>query len=104
MPVLHTAHLRVRVDVIEPFRTRLMRHADISLEREKGCHRFDVFQDRDDPTLFLLVEIYEDNAALEIHRTSQHYLAFREDVREWVIDRKWWFWVASEQNQERGSS
>ena len=80
MRLLHTAHLRVRDDAVEPFRARLSRHAAISVDQEEGCHRFDFFQERDDPTLFLLVEVYEDAAALEVHRRSPHYLAFREDV------------------------
>lgn len=92
MPLLHTAHLRVKENVVEPFRARLARHAATSLEREEGCHRFDVFQERDDPTLFLLIEIYADDAALDAHRHSPHYLAFRRDVADWVVDRKWWFW------------
>ncbi|WP_445502496.1 putative quinol monooxygenase [Microvirga sp. G4-2] len=102
MSLLHTAHLKVREDVIEPFRARLERHAAISLEREDGCLRFDFFQERDDPTLFLLIEIYADDAALEVHRKSSHYLAFREDVRDWVMDRKWWFWNPGRRNPQDG--
>jgi (4S)-4-hydroxy-5-phosphonooxypentane-2,3-dione isomerase len=96
MPLLHTAHLRVREDAIEPFRARLARHAATSLEKEEGCHRFDFFQERSDPALFLLIEVYEDHAALEVHRNSPHYYEFRADVGEWVIDRKWWFWMSEE--------
>ena len=92
MPLLHTAHLRVRGDAVDPFRARLARHAATSLQKEEGCHRFDFFQERSDPTLFLLIEVYEDDDALDAHRNSSHYLQFREDVREWVIDRQWWFW------------
>lgn len=92
MALLHTAHLRVREDAIEFFRARLTRHAATSVEKEVGCHQFDFFQERNDPTLFLLVEIYEDEAALESHRVSEHYLAFRKDVSAWVVERTWWFW------------
>ena len=92
MSVLHTAHLKVREEVIAAFRARLERHAATSLEREEGCLRFDFFQERDDPTLFLLIELYADDAAVTSHHASAHYLAFRDDVAEWVIDRKWWFW------------
>jgi quinol monooxygenase YgiN len=42
--------------------------------------------------LFLLIEVYADDAALEAHRKSAHYLQFREDVNDWVVERKWWFW------------
>jgi (4S)-4-hydroxy-5-phosphonooxypentane-2,3-dione isomerase len=92
MIVFHTAHLRVRADVVEPFKLRLLRHARISVTQEPGCSRFDVHQERGDPTLFLLVESYADEAAFEAHRTSPHYLAFREDVKEWVVERTWWYW------------
>ena len=79
------------------------RHGAISLEREEGYLRFDFFQERDDPTLFLLIEIYADDAALEAHRKSPHYLAFHEDVRDWVVDRKWWFWKPGRQNPHQDS-
>ena len=94
MGVFHTAHLRVRAEVVGPFKARLLRHARFSVTEEPGCGRFDVYQDRSDPALFLLVESYADKAAFEVHRTSPHYLAFREDVKDWVVDRKWWYWDA----------
>jgi len=93
MPILHTAHLRVKDDAIAPFRARLLRHARTSLETEPGCTRFDVFQETGDPALFLLIEVYADQAALEAHRASPHFKAFREDTRDWVIERTWWFWA-----------
>lgn len=92
MSLLHTAHLTVRSDSIEAFRLRLARHASTSLERESGCQRFDFYQDREEPTRFLLIEVYADDEALEAHRVAEHYLAFRRDVADWVVDRKWWFW------------
>ncbi|ASP23349.1 (4S)-4-hydroxy-5-phosphonooxypentane-2,3-dione isomerase (plasmid) [Antarctobacter heliothermus] len=92
MTLLHTAHLEVHAEVIDAFRTRLTRHAAITLEREDGCLRFDFFQDRDVPTRFLLIEVYADDAALAVHHEAPHYLEFRRDVAEWVTDRQWWFW------------
>lgn len=90
--VFHTAHLRVRADAVEAFRARLARHAQTSLTVESGCRRFDIHQERGDSTLFLLIECYDDEAAFEAHRTSPHYLAFREDVKDWVVERTWWYW------------
>jgi (4S)-4-hydroxy-5-phosphonooxypentane-2,3-dione isomerase len=92
MSIFHTAHLRVREDIVERFRDRLLRHARISLDAEPGCHGFDIHQETNDPTLFLLIEIYADQAAFDEHRNSPHYLQFREDVKGWVVDRKWWYW------------
>ena len=93
--ILHTAHLTVREDALEVFRARLLRHAATSVEVEPGCERFDVFQERGNPCLFLLIEIYRDQAALDAHRGSPHYLAFREDTKDWVVERRWWFWTGA---------
>lgn len=95
-PLFHTAHLRVRDDIVQQFRDRLLRHACISLNAEPGCLRFDIHQEAGDPTLFLLIEVYADQAAFDTHRVSPHYLQFREDVKDWVIDRKWWYWLSLE--------
>ena len=78
--------------MVDRFKERIARHARISVTQETGCLQFDVHQDRSDPTLFLLLESYADEAAFELHRTSPHYMAFREDVKEWVVDRTWWYW------------
>ena len=92
--IVHTAHLRARPEALDKFRARLLRHAQITLDNEPGCSRFDVHQERSDPTLFLLIEHYADDGAIEAHRKSPHYLAFREDVKDWVSERTWWYWTA----------
>jgi autoinducer 2-degrading protein len=101
LTVKHTAHLRVKSEAIELFRDRLSLHARTSLESESGCHQFDVYQDRSDSTLFLLIETYESEAAFELHRASAHYKAFRSDVAEWVTERTWWYWEPVEQPKNR---
>lgn len=93
MEVFHTAHLRVRHEAIELFKARLLRHARTSVHDEPGCRCFDVHQENGDPSLFLLIERYADQAAFEVHRQSPHFLAFREDVKDWVIERTWWYWT-----------
>lgn len=92
MAIFHTAHLRAHEEAVGKFRDRLLRHARICLETESGCHRFDIHQDVNDSSLFLLIEIYADQAAFEAHRSSAHYLQFREDVKDWVSERTWWYW------------
>ena len=42
MTIFHTAHLKVRENIVEQFRDRVLRHARISREAEPGCHRFDI--------------------------------------------------------------
>ena len=45
---------------------------------EPGNIRFDVARSTEDPTTFVLWEAYQDEAALEAHRATPHYLAFRD--------------------------
>lgn len=94
MSLFHTAHLRARPEAVEQYKERLLRHARTSLEREAGgCLRFDVHQDRNDPTLFLLIEVYRDQAALDAHRASEHFAAYKRDTDAWVAERTWWYWA-----------
>ena len=93
MAVFHTAHLRVHSEVVDRFRERILSHARTSLDAEPGCRQFDVQQETKDATLFLLIETYANEAALEAHRSSPHYRQFREDVKDWVVERSWWFWT-----------
>jgi (4S)-4-hydroxy-5-phosphonooxypentane-2,3-dione isomerase len=40
---------------------------------EEGCLRFNVLQDRADPSVYYFYEVYRDEAALEAHRAAPHY-------------------------------
>ncbi len=44
---------------------------------EPGCERYDLYRVKDGPAQFALFEIYKDQAALEFHRTTEHYKAYR---------------------------
>ncbi len=46
--------------------------------QEPGCLRFDVLQQADDPTRFVLVEAYGSEDDLAFHKTTDHYKAWAE--------------------------
>ena len=46
--------------------------------QEPGCLRFDVLQQADDPARFVLVEAYESEDDLAVHKTTDHYKAWAE--------------------------
>ena len=46
--------------------------------RGPGCLRFDVLQEADDPTRFVLVEAYGSEDDLAFHKTTDHYKAWAE--------------------------
>jgi (4S)-4-hydroxy-5-phosphonooxypentane-2,3-dione isomerase len=66
-------------DGIEAFRLATLENARQSLQ-EPGVARFDVIQRRDDPTRFVLIEVYRDDAAPAAHKQTVHYRTWRDAV------------------------
>jgi len=52
--------------------------------QESGNVRFDVCQAVDDPTRFLLYEVYRSADAFKAHQQTEHYLRWRETVADWM--------------------
>ena len=52
--------------------------------KEPGNFRFDVLQTSDDPSCFLLYEVFASTEAVEAHRRTDHYLAWRKSVEPWM--------------------
>ena len=48
--------------------------------REPGIARFDLVQQADDPTRFVLVEVYRTPAAPAAHKETAHYQRWRDAV------------------------
>lgn len=51
---------------------------------EPGCLRYDLFADLDGGAGFSLVEAYADQTAVDAHRASAHYQAFRGRIGDWL--------------------
>lgn len=52
--------------------------------QEPGNLRFDVLQSPDDPQKFVLYEAYIDKDSAAAHKSTQHYLNWRETVANWM--------------------
>lgn len=78
MLIVHV-HVRVRADSVEPFIEATKANAAASVQ-EPGIARFDFVQQIDDPTRFLLVEVYRDADAPARHKETPHYAAWRDAV------------------------
>jgi quinol monooxygenase YgiN len=53
--------------------------------QEPGNRRYDLYRDSTRPATFHLIEAYADEAALQAHRESAHYLRYREQAGDWLI-------------------
>ncbi len=78
MFIVHV-HVQVKPECVEGFRAASLANASASV-REPGIARFDVCQQADDPTRFVLVEVYRDAAAPAAHKETAHYAAWRDTV------------------------
>jgi autoinducer 2-degrading protein len=78
MFIVHV-HVHVKPELVDAFQDATLANARASCE-EPGVARFDVIQQRDDPTRFVLVEVYRDAAAAAVHKETKHYPIWRDAV------------------------
>ncbi len=84
MIVVHV-HARVKPEFVEAFKQATIENARHSVE-EPGVARFDLIQQADDPTRFILVEVYRDEAAPGQHKETVHYQVWRDRVAEMMAE------------------
>jgi len=72
-------HVHVKPEFVEQFKEATIANARASV-KESGVARFDVVQQQDDPTRFVLVEVYRTSGAPALHRETAHYQAWRDKV------------------------
>ena len=78
MLTLHV-HVHVKPDGLEAFKEATIENARHS-RQEPGIARFDVLQQEDDPTRFVLIEVYRTEQATAAHKETAHYAAWRARV------------------------
>ena len=76
MLVVHV-HVHVKPEAVEAFKAAALANARQSV-LEPGIARFDVVQQADDPTRFVLVEAYRTPEATAAHKATAHYAAWRD--------------------------
>lgn len=83
LPLLHRSvhvvlvQVQVKPEQVEAFRIATLANAEAT-RREPGVVRFDVVQQQDDPTRWVLWEVYRDATAHAAHRDTAHYAAWRK--------------------------
>ena len=78
-------HVRVKPEAVDAFiaATRANHQASI---REAGNRRFDVLLSPDDPARFILYEAYATADDAAAHKTTAHYLAWRDAVADLITE------------------
>ena len=80
MLIVHV-HVQVKPEHVEAFKTASLDNARHSVQ-EPGIARFDVVQQADDPTRFVLVEAYRTDDAPAKHKETAHYAKWRDAVAD----------------------
>ncbi len=78
-------NVHVKEEFIQPFIAATLENARNSV-KEPGVTRFEFFQKGDDPSQFLLQEIYKTPEDQLKHRETAHYQAWRDKVGDWMAE------------------
>ena len=84
MLIVHV-FVHVKPEQVEAFKTATIKNARSSV-REPGIARFDVIQQQDDPTSFVLVEVYRTSDDPARHKETAHYQKWRDTVADMMAE------------------
>ena len=84
MHLVHV-HIRVKPEFVEAFKQATLENAAKSVQ-ETGNIRFDILQQAEDPTRFVLVEIYRTSEASAAHKETAHYRLWRDAVMKMMAE------------------
>ena len=78
-------HVNVKPEFVEAFKQATIENASNSV-KEAGIARFDVIQQTDDRTKFILVEVYRTAEAPAAHKATAHYAHWRDTVADMLAE------------------
>ncbi|MFL7811383.1 MAG: putative quinol monooxygenase [Anaerolineae bacterium] len=84
MFIVHV-HVHVKPESVEAFKAATIENARNSVQ-EPGIARFDVVQQQDDPTRFVLVEVYRTPDDPAKHKETAHYATWRATVADMMAE------------------
>ena len=84
MLIVHV-QVHVKPEHLDAFKLATIENASHSVQ-EPGIARFDVVQQADDPSRFVLLEAYRDTEATTHHKATAHYHAWAEKVADMLAE------------------
>ena len=86
-PYAVTVDYEIKPDQIENYLAALKENAAATI-KEPGCRQFDILTVASDPNHVFLLEVYENEAAAEAHRKTDHFKKYAETVKPMVVKRE----------------
>jgi autoinducer 2-degrading protein len=80
-----SVQIHVREERVREFTEAILDNARHT-RNEPGNVRFDVLRQEQDPTRFLLYEVYRSPADFAAHQQTPHYFRFRDAVADWMAE------------------
>jgi quinol monooxygenase YgiN len=84
MLIVHV-HVHVKPESVADFRQTTLENARLSVQ-EPGIAGFDVIEQQDDRTRFVLIEVYRSPAAAAAHKGTAHYAKWRDEVADMMAE------------------
>ena len=86
--IVTCVYVRVKPDMVNSFIDATTANHCESV-REPGNLRFDLIQQADDPGQFMIYEAYESETAAANHKTTAHYLRWRDLVNDCMAEPRY---------------
>src|SRR5512137_1560709 len=86
MLIVHVS-VHVKPDQVSSFLAATLENARNSV-LEPGIAQFDIFQQQDDPTRFVLIEAYHSHEATLHHKETGHYKKWRDHVANMMAESR----------------
>ena len=83
--IVTCVHVHVKPETVEDF-IKVSTENHLESVKEKGNLRFDFVQQADDPCRFMIYEAYESDEAVTAHKSTPHYLKWRDAVQDMMAE------------------
>ncbi len=83
--IVTCVHIHVKPDAVTDFINATVENHNESV-KEPGNLRFDLIQQADDECRFMIYEAYESQEAAANHKSTAHYLQWRDIVQDYMAD------------------
>jgi (4S)-4-hydroxy-5-phosphonooxypentane-2,3-dione isomerase len=83
--IVNCVYINVIPDTIDSFIEATIEN-HLETVKEPGNLRFDLIQQADDPCRFMLYEAFESEEAAAMHKTTPHYLKWRDAVKDYMAE------------------
>ena len=86
--IVTCVHVNVKLESVDDFiKATILNHE--GTVKESGNLRFDVLRNAVEPNRFMIYEAFESEEAVAFHKTTGHYLAWRDAVKDMMAEMRY---------------